>query len=132
MLRGTSKDPVRVSTDQNRSGSTALAHTRALACLASSTNVPGAFPGFVKQGVLAMQDGFFQCPLDQVIVQWGAGLPKKQGEFFPVFEQVGDRLAQSGVRFHFPFRELGRAPAMQFFHHRAAMLLVEAEALFRR
>jgi len=39
-------------------------------------------------------------------------------------------LAQSGVRFHFPFLELGCAPAMQSIHYRPAVLLVEVEALF--
>jgi len=57
---------------------------------------------------------------------------QEESEFFRVSQQIGDRLAQTGVRFDFPFLELGIRPRTQLFHHRSAVLLVELEALIRR
>ena len=44
----------------------------------------------VKQLVLAVKNGFLQCSLDQIVVDRGSGFSQKQGEFFPMFEQIGD------------------------------------------
>jgi len=49
-----------------------------------------------------------------------------------VFEQIRDRLAEAGVRLHFPFLELDLAPGVQLFHHRPAMLLMEVETICDR
>jgi hypothetical protein len=37
---------------------------------------------------------------------------QEESEFFPASQRIGDRLAQAGVRFYFPFLELG--PSSQF------------------
>ena len=54
--------------------------------------------GFIEQGVLAVKDRPLQTSFADVVVQRCAGLAQKQGQPVPVLEQVGDRLAQTGVR----------------------------------
>ena len=79
-----------------------------------------------------MKNGFFQCTLDQIVVDGRPRHSQEESEFSPVSQQIGDRLAQTGVRFDFPFLEPGIRPSSQFFHHRSAVLLMEVEALIRR
>jgi len=46
----------------------------------------GAVQRLVEECVLAVQDGFLQSALDQVIVDWGARLPEKKRQFRPVIQ----------------------------------------------
>src|SRR5271166_1008269 len=87
--------------------------------------------GLVEQRVLAVQNRFLQGSFANVVVQRCPRLPQKQRKPLPVLEQIPDRQSQTGVRFHFPFRELSGEPNLQLVHHRTAMKLVEAQPLFR-
>jgi len=60
-----------------------------------------------------MKDGFLQRTLDQIVVDGRPRNSQKESEFFPVSQQIGDRLTQTGVRFDFPLLELGIRPRAQ-------------------
>jgi hypothetical protein len=67
----------------------------------------GPILGLVEQRVLPVQNRFLQCSFANVIVQRGSRLPLEQREPLPGLEQTPNRQSQTGVRFHFLFRELG-------------------------
>src|ERR1017187_844534 len=46
-----------------------------------------SLPGLVKQRILAMTNGFLQCPLHNVVIQWCSRLPQKQRQLLPMIEQ---------------------------------------------
>src|SRR5690242_17812647 len=71
-----------------------------------------------------MQNAFLQSSLDDVGVQGRAGLMEKQGQASPMPQAVRDRLAQSRVGLHFPFRQLDLEPSMESVHHDLSVLLV--------
>ena len=58
-----------------------------------------------------MKHGFLQRTLDQIVVDGCPRYSQEESEFLPVFQQIGDRLAQTGVRFDFPVLELGIRPS---------------------
>jgi hypothetical protein len=78
-----------------------------------------------------MKNGFLQCTLDQIVVDRGSRHSQKQRELFPMSQQVGDRLPQTGVRLRSPLLELDIRLGAQFVHHRPTMLLVEVKTLVR-
>jgi hypothetical protein len=69
---------------------------------------------------------------DHVVVQRSVHFAQEGGQATPMAQQIGDRLAQAGVRFRFLLRHLCFQPAMQFRHHRSAVLLMKLEPLGRR
>ena len=85
--------------------------------------------GQIKQAVLPMKNGLLQTSLADVVIEWGAGPTQEQGEPVPVVEQVGDSLAQTGVRFDLLFFQLSREPLVQLVHYRRAVLLVKSQTL---
>src|SRR5260370_40885775 len=46
----------------------------------------GSISSLVKQRVLAMQDGFLQCPLTNIVIKWCPWLSQKQSKSLPVLE----------------------------------------------
>jgi len=68
-----------------------------------------------------MKNSFFQRTLDQVIVDRSPRHWQEKSEFFPVSQQIGDRLAQTVVRFDFPFLEQGIRPRTRRFQHELAL-----------
>ncbi len=55
---------------------------------------PGAVLRFVSQGVFAVQDGHFEAPLADVIVQGRASKAHEQGQGFPMIAHVVEGLTQ--------------------------------------
>jgi len=65
--------------------------------------------GLVEQRVLAVPNRSLRCAFAKIVVQRRSRLPQKQREPLPVLDQIPNRHSQSGVGFHFLFRELGGA-----------------------
>ena len=86
----------------------------------------------IVESILAMQNCSLQGSFYDVVVQWGSGLAKEQGQGQPVPQQIPDRLAEPGVRLCPPLRQLHFQPGMQRVHHRGAAFLMELQTLIRR
>jgi hypothetical protein len=76
-----------------------------------------------------VQDGFLQCSLDNVVIEWGAFFSEKKSQWLPVVQQIRNGLAQPGVRFRFGPHQLISAPFVQLLHQWQAVLLVELQTL---
>ena len=89
----------------------------------------GAVERFEEQRGFAMQDGLLQASFANVIVQGHACDPQEQRQLVPVVGHVGDGLPEAGVGFDELVIDLCVHPRMQVVHQRAAVGLVEHEAL---
>ena len=54
----------------------------------------GPIRGFIKQGVLPVDDGLFQSTFADIIVEWGTGDFEETGQSLPVFHHVGSGFSQ--------------------------------------
>ena len=79
-----------------------------------------------------MKNGSLQNSLANVVIKWRSGLTEKQGEAVPVFEQVADGAAQTGVGLDPLLLHLIIQPLLQLVRHRAAVLLVIDKPFLRR
>ena len=70
----------------------------------------GVIFGFIKQRVLSVKDRPLQTSFTDVVINRCPGLPQKEREPAPVFEQVADSSAQAGVRLDLLLFQLSDQP----------------------
>ena len=85
----------------------------------------------VEQRILPVQHRPLERAPAKIIVQWGPGFSEKRRHGRPVPQQIGDRLAQTGVGLCLPLGELRLQPTVQFLDHRLATLLMKPQPLLR-
>ena len=88
--------------------------------------------GFIKESVLAMEDGFLQGSLANIVVQGRPCCMQKQGELVPVILHVHDGLAEAGVRLDQVLIELLLEPIFQVVHQRCTLQAMIVEPFLRR
>ena len=90
----------------------------------------GTVSGFIKQGILAVQDSLFQGLLAEIVVQGRAGHSEEKGQCRPVFEHVADGLSQTAVGLYQMLIQLFMEPGVELFHQRAAVVLMKTQPVF--
>ena len=90
-----------------------------------------AHSGLVEQRVLAVRMAFFKA-LSTILLSSGAPAAQKKSQLSPVVKQVRMALPSPEFGSTLRSRQLCFHPVMQGFHQRAAVFLMETQALLRR